>query len=75
MSVQAAILALLADLKVRTRCAYLFISHDLAVVSRMADDILVMRNGEACEAGPVLPVFSAPQHAYTRSLLDAAVTL
>ena len=75
VSVQAAILALLAELKARTRCAYLFISHDLAVVSRMADDILVMRNGEACETGPVLPVFSAPQHAYTRSLLDAAVTL
>ena len=75
VSVQASVLALLEELKARTRCAYLFISHDLAVVSRMADDVLVMRAGEVCEAGPVAQVFSAPQHPYTASLLDAAVTL
>jgi peptide/nickel transport system ATP-binding protein len=73
--VQAQILALLADLQKRYGLSMLFISHDLAVVSQVADRVAVMRHGLLLEEGTKTAVFQAPQHAYTRSLLGAIPTL
>jgi peptide/nickel transport system ATP-binding protein len=74
-TVQAQILDLLADLRERYSLAMLFISHDLAVVSQVADRVAVMRHGLLLEEGPSGAVFQSPQHAYTRSLLGAIPTL
>ncbi|MCS5719862.1 ABC transporter ATP-binding protein [Herbiconiux sp. CPCC 205763] len=72
-TVQAQILSLLETVKARGT-ALLFISHDLAVVSRIADDVLVMRGGRVVESGPTDAVLRDPQHAYTRALLRAVPT-
>jgi len=69
--VQEQTLALLSDLQDRLGLTYLFITHDLAVVRQLADDVLVMQSGRVVERGSVDDVFAAPQTAYTRSLLDA----
>ena len=53
--------------------AYLFISHDLGVVNHLADDVLVMKDGEIVESGPVDEIFDNPQAGYTRSLARAAI--
>ncbi|TDR48175.1 peptide/nickel transport system ATP-binding protein [Pseudomonas brenneri] len=71
VSVQAQILALLADLKSRLKLACLFISHDLGVINQVSERVLVMKDGEVVESGTVRDVFDHPQHAYTRALLDA----
>ncbi|HTN58433.1 MAG TPA: ABC transporter ATP-binding protein [Protaetiibacter sp.] len=70
VSVQAQVLAQLADMK-RRGVSLVLISHDLAVVAHLADDILVMRQGEIVERGPARDVLAAPQHAYTRALIAA----
>jgi peptide/nickel transport system ATP-binding protein len=70
VTVQAQVLALLAESKRRGR-ALIVISHDLAVVSQLADRIAVMQDGLIVEQGDVADVLGRPQHAYTRSLLDA----
>ena len=75
VTVQAQILDLLADLRERYSLAMLFISHDLAVVSQVADRVAVMRHGLLLEEGPREAIFQSPQHAYTRSLLGAIPTL
>jgi peptide/nickel transport system ATP-binding protein len=75
VTVQAQILDLLADLRERYSLAMLFISHDLAVVSQVADRVAVMRHGLLLEEGPSTAIFRSPQHAYTRSLLGAIPTL
>ncbi|MEY9591039.1 peptide/nickel transport system ATP-binding protein [Bradyrhizobium yuanmingense] len=67
---QAHVLALLEETKARGK-ALILISHDLAVVSRVADEILVMRGGEVVERGPAVQIFKDPRHPYTRQLLDA----
>ncbi len=67
---QAQILRLLDETRARGK-ALILISHDLAVVSRMADEVIVMRHGEVVERGPAEQIFGEPQHAYTRRLLDA----
>ncbi len=71
-SVQAEVLALLLDLQQQHQLAYVFISHDLAVVRAMADTLLVMRDGQVVEQGSAAQIFAAPQHSYTQELLDAA---
>ena len=75
VTVQAQILKLLAELRRRYGLAMLFISHDLAVVSQVADRVMVMRQGLVLESGSVDGVFHQPQHPYTQSLLGAVPTL
>ncbi|MDR3737630.1 MAG: ABC transporter ATP-binding protein [Terracidiphilus sp.] len=75
VTVQAQILALLADLQRAHGVAMLFISHDLAVVGQVASRVAVMRHGAIVETGLVRDVLTRPQHDYTRSLLAAVPTL
>jgi len=70
VTVQAQILELLAAMKDRGT-GLILISHDLSVVSRLADRVAVMRHGRFVEQGPVTDVLTAPSHPYTRTLLDA----
>jgi peptide/nickel transport system ATP-binding protein len=75
VSVQAAILNLLADLQRDQHVSYLFISHDLAVVRYLADRIAVMYLGQIVDHGTAEEVFSAPHHPYTETLLSALSTV
>jgi peptide/nickel transport system ATP-binding protein len=75
VSVQAAILNLLADLQVREGGSYLFISHDLGVVRYLSDRIAVLYLGRVMEHGPAETVFAGPHHPYTEALLSAVPTL
>ncbi len=70
-SVQAQVLTLLKDLQDAFSLTYLFISHDLAVISHMSDRVAVMREGEVVEEADAAALFASPRHPYTRSLLDA----
>jgi peptide/nickel transport system ATP-binding protein len=71
VSVQAQVLNLLKDLQDELGLAYIFISHDLAVVRFMADEVLVMKDGEVVEQASVTQILDAPQQEYTRRLLGA----
>ena len=71
VTVQAQILALLADLKASRGMAMLFITHDLGIVRKIADRVCVMTHGRIVEHGPVAEVFERPQHEYTQKLLAA----
>jgi peptide/nickel transport system ATP-binding protein len=71
VSVQAQVLNLLKDLQDELGLAYVFISHDLAVVRFMADEVMVMREGEVVEQAGVEEILDRPQHEYTRNLMAA----
>ena len=75
VSVQAAILNLLADLQLREKVSYLFISHDLAVVRYLSDHMAVLYLGRLMEVGPAESVFEGPHHPYTEALLSAVPSL
>jgi microcin C transport system ATP-binding protein len=71
VTIQAQILELLADLKRSENMGLLFITHDLAIVRRIADKVCVMEQGHIVEAGPTQEIFANPQHPYTQKLLAA----
>jgi peptide/nickel transport system ATP-binding protein len=75
VTIQRQILELLATLKARHRMSLLFISHDLALVGEIADQVVVMRHGRVREQGPVARIFGMPQNDYTRALLACRPTL
>jgi len=71
VSVQARVLDLLEEIRERDGVAFLFISHDMAVVERISDRVIVLRRGRIVESGTRAQVFGAPAHVYTRRLLHA----
>jgi peptide/nickel transport system ATP-binding protein len=75
VSVQAQVLNLLADLQQQFGVTYLFVSHDLAVVQHVCDEVAVMRAGEIVERGPTDEVLKHPAHPYTQALLAAVPPL
>ncbi|MGW5173911.1 dipeptide ABC transporter ATP-binding protein [Streptomyces sp. NPDC004082] len=72
VSIQAQVLNLLADLQAQHGIAYLFITHNLAVVRSVAHEIAVMRDGRLVEQGPAEQIYDSPAHEYTRELLSMA---
>ncbi|MCG9083333.1 ABC transporter ATP-binding protein [Laribacter hongkongensis] len=73
VSIQKQVLDLLLRLQAKYGLAYLFISHDLAVIRAIAHEVLVLRNGQMVEQGPTEALFASPQADYTRRLLAAAL--
>ncbi|WP_144108978.1 ABC transporter ATP-binding protein [Paraburkholderia sp. BCC1886] len=71
VSVQAQVLALLDELKRELGLTMLFITHDLRVAAQISDRVVVLQRGKVVEQSSAVQIFSAPSHAYTRSLLDA----
>lgn len=75
VSVQAQILNLLKELQQETGISYLFITHNMGVVSYIADEVLVMKDGLAIEFGSCEQIFKQPKHAYTKQLLDSVLDI
>jgi peptide/nickel transport system ATP-binding protein/oligopeptide transport system ATP-binding protein len=71
VSVRAQILNLLLDLQAEHGVAYLFVAHDLAIVAKFSDFLMVMRHGKVVEQGPTREVFGAPSESYTQDLIAA----
>ncbi len=72
VTVQKQVLALLQRLQRERGLSYLLITHDVDVIRAMAHEVLVMKDGAVLERGPVDQVLTAPQHPYTRALVQAA---
>ena len=75
VSIQAQVLNLLMDLQDETRVAYVFISHNLAVVRHVADHVMVMYLGRPVEMGPKEDIYTRPLHPYTQALLSTTPTI
>jgi peptide/nickel transport system ATP-binding protein len=75
VTIQKQIMALIADLQKKHQMSVLFITHDLGLVSEIADEVIVMRHGEVREQGATRAVFADPQDAYTRALLHCRPSL
>jgi len=75
VTVQAQIMALLAELKEETGAAIIFITHDMGLVAETADDVVVLYEGKKVEEGRIDRLFATPSHPYTRMLLDAVPRL
>ncbi|MCZ7581448.1 MAG: ABC transporter ATP-binding protein [Fimbriimonadaceae bacterium] len=75
LSIRAQILNLLKSIQAKSKCAFLYISHDLSTVRFLADRVCVMYLGRFVETGPIQRVFEQPMHPYTKALLDSAPTL
>jgi ABC-type oligopeptide transport system ATPase subunit len=75
VSVQATILSLISELAIGKDTAVIFVSHDLAVVRSTSRRTIIMRAGEICEEGDTETLFDAPQHSYTRQLVQAVARL
>ncbi|MFD2018010.1 ABC transporter ATP-binding protein [Vibrio olivae] len=75
VTIQAQILAIIADLQKELDMAVIFITHDMGVVAEIADDVVVMWQGRKIEQGKVQQVFAKPKHAYTQALLNAVPKL
>ncbi|MCL4489599.1 MAG: ABC transporter ATP-binding protein [Chloroflexi bacterium] len=71
MTMQAQIIAVLNEMKVKSHTSMIFITHDLALVSKICDDVVVMYAGRVVERAPVTDLFTAPAHPYTRALMRA----
>jgi peptide/nickel transport system ATP-binding protein len=71
VSVQAQVLALLADIKARLHLSMLLVTHDLRVALQVCDRIAVMKQGEVVEVAPTADIFFNPQHPYTKALFAA----
>ena len=75
VTIQAEILSLLNSLKKKTDCSIIFITHDMAVVSQIADRVIVMFEGKKVEEGTVFDILEKPKHPYTKALLSAVPKL
>ena len=75
VTVQAEVLALLAELRASRGLSLLFVSHDLAVVASLCDRVMVFRDGLVVEGGTVADIVNRPQHSYTKALVDAVLPL
>lgn len=73
VSVQASVMELLQDLKREKKTTYVFVSHDLAVVQELADQIVVLKQGRVCEQGTAKAIYGNPQDDYTKKLFDAVL--
>lgn len=74
VTVQATVLELLKQLQLKYQMGMIFITHDLGVVADIADEVVVMKNGEVVEKGPAKTVLNSPEHAYTKGLLSCRPT-
>ena len=75
VTTQAEVLRLIKRLQIENGLAVLFITHDMGVVAQIADEVLVMYQGQVVERGPVETIFHSPEHPYTRRLLDSSKKL
>jgi oligopeptide/dipeptide ABC transporter ATP-binding protein len=74
-TIQAQILDIITDLKIRLETAIVFVSHDISVVAQICDELVVMYGGRVMENGPTEQVIASPKHPYTQGLINAAMSV